>query len=109
MQNWLLVHYNLSQRGMSSNPFCIRCGLAPELVCHCLWNCPSMKPVWKRCSYYDSTKVQDVWDPLKHLVLITKKISFLDFEHFLVLSWQIWNAKNSKLHVSIHLPSPFLA
>ena len=86
-KNWLSMHYNLSKMGMSVNPFCFMCGLTLELVCHCLWNCPSMKPVWKRCySHYDSTKVQDVWDLLEHLVLNAKKIFSLDFEHFLVLS-----------------------
>ena len=42
----LPMHYNLSKKGMSVNSFCFRCALARELVCHCLWNCPFVKPVW---------------------------------------------------------------
>lgn len=58
--NWIPVFYNLAKRGVKVDSRYPRCGLAHELVSHCLWKCPEVKRVWENCSYYDKINMKDV-------------------------------------------------
>ncbi|XP_062074946.1 uncharacterized protein LOC133778951 [Humulus lupulus] len=95
--NWLLVKLNLGNRGIDIDPFCFKCGACPETICHSLRKCMSVKHYWKGCSYYKKIKHLNGGDPMDWFQIISKRLSKDNFVHFVMVSWELWNARNRLL------------
>lgn len=54
-QNWIPTNYILSKTVIHIDYFYSKC--IPNLTSPSLWTCPSVKEIWKRCSYYYKLKI----------------------------------------------------
>lgn len=94
----LPTHEALSRRGISIDPSCPSCGLAPETLPHIIFHCPAAVHSWGRSPLRIASQVLSAtqfksffWDLLSRLPEYGIMI-------FAIFAWNIWKARNAFIH-----------
>uniref|UniRef100_A0A803QQT2 Reverse transcriptase zinc-binding domain-containing protein n=1 Tax=Cannabis sativa TaxID=3483 RepID=A0A803QQT2_CANSA len=104
--NWLPANVNLAKRGIASSVVCSRCSShVDESVAHALWECKASKGYWRVSGLYDDLKQMLGEDNLTMLMRIAAEWDKEKLEFFLLVSWNIWNVRNTVVHGGYH-PKP---
>ncbi|KAF4403570.1 hypothetical protein G4B88_002423 [Cannabis sativa] len=74
-------------------------GYKEETIGHAVWNCPSLKSVWKAAGYWHlfPTGLGMMTDLQEFLMHMEQNCSKHKFESFLGLSWMVWNQRNQRI------------
>ncbi|KAK2644204.1 hypothetical protein Ddye_019399 [Dipteronia dyeriana] len=86
---------NLWIRKVVADPHCLRCGAAVETSDHALFWCGDARKVWGWNwfdSFFKELKIVPVLDVF-HILL--SKVNSSELAHFCLITWAIWNDRNS--------------
>uniref|UniRef100_A0A803PLS0 Reverse transcriptase zinc-binding domain-containing protein n=1 Tax=Cannabis sativa TaxID=3483 RepID=A0A803PLS0_CANSA len=104
--NWLPANANLAKRGIASGVVCSGCSShVDESIAHALWECKASKVYWMVSGFYDDLKQMMGEDNLSMLMRIASEWDKEKLEFFLLVSWNIWNVRNTVVHGGYH-PKP---
>ena len=97
-QNILPTRVNLVRRKIIEDDSCELCKCAPENGIHALWECGVACGIWAGSSMKLQKFTQGQGDILQLFAELLQRLSTEEFENFLVVSWLIWNQRNSVIH-----------
>ena len=89
---------NLVRRKIIEDDSCELCKCAPENGIHALWECGVARGIWAGSSMKLQKFTQGQGDVLQLFAELLQRLSTEEFENFLVVSWLIWNQRNSVIH-----------
>ena len=99
----LPTKFNLHRKKIPVDPRCTFCEEAVESTSHILWECPLANGVWS--SFRGKLQKRHVSN--EEFQMITKSlVEFLskeELEEWAILSWSIWNARNSALFEGVKI------
>ncbi|KAL5562410.1 hypothetical protein UlMin_032157 [Ulmus minor] len=107
-KGWLPTSLALSWRGMKIDKTCFRCKSHIESIFHALWKCSLVKDIWTLCGFSHFIDQHWEYDIIGFLWRMHSLLSPKEFQLFIIVSWQVWAARNNHFHKnsSIHWPFP---
>ncbi|KAL5555861.1 hypothetical protein UlMin_038097 [Ulmus minor] len=104
-KGWLPTSLALSWQGMKIDKLCFCCKFHTETIFHALWKCSLVKDIWIRCGF--SHFIDQNWecDIIRFLWRMHNLLSPKEFQLFIIVSWQLWAARNNHFHKN-SCPSP---
>ncbi|KAL5567953.1 hypothetical protein UlMin_024528 [Ulmus minor] len=97
-KGWLPTTNILAHRGMNVNGNCFRCDLGPETIFHAIWGCDLVRKVWNLSGFNHIIKRFDENDIISFMARVSDQLDENSFRLFLVLAWQLQNARNDHYH-----------
>ncbi|KAL5559292.1 hypothetical protein UlMin_035503 [Ulmus minor] len=90
---------------MKIDKTCFRYKSHTESIFHALWKCSLVKDIWTLCGF--SQFIDHHWehDIIGFLWRMHSLLSPKEFQLFIILSWQVWAARNNHFHKN-SCPSP---
>ncbi|KAL5550019.1 hypothetical protein UlMin_000195 [Ulmus minor] len=83
---------------MKIDKTCFRCKSHIESIFHALWNCKLVKDIWILCSFSHFIDQNWEYDIIGFLWRMHNLLSPKEFHLFIMISWQVWAARNSYFH-----------
>ncbi|KAL5572866.1 hypothetical protein UlMin_022463 [Ulmus minor] len=104
-KGWLPTLLALSWRGLKIDKTCFRCKSHTKSIFHALWKCSLVKDIWTLCGF--SQFIDQHWehDIIGFLWRMHSLLSPKEFQLFIIVSWQVWAARNNHFHKN-SCPSP---
>ncbi|KAL5573277.1 hypothetical protein UlMin_022874 [Ulmus minor] len=96
-KGWLPSTNTLAHRGMNVNAKCFRCGLGLETIFHAIWGCDLARKVWNLSGIKHIIERFCENDILSFMACVSGQLENY-FRLFLVMDWQLWNARNDHYH-----------
>ena len=92
--NVLPTRENLHRWRVQVDPYCEICCQNPESVGHLLWECSLARNMWALCRGGLQKSANNCCDFFFLFRELVEKLSVVELEWWVVISWAIWNARN---------------
>ncbi|KAL5554513.1 hypothetical protein UlMin_041914 [Ulmus minor] len=90
---------------MKIDKICFRCKSHTESIFHALWKCSLVKDIWILCEFSHFIDQNWEYDIIGFLWRLHNHLSPKEFQLFIIVSWQVWAARNNHFHKN-SCPSP---
>ncbi|KAL5564069.1 hypothetical protein UlMin_033816 [Ulmus minor] len=90
---------------MKIDKICFRCKSYTESIFHALWKCSLVKDIWILCGFSHFIDQNWKYDIIGFLWRMYNLLSPKEFQLFIIISWQVWAARNNHFHKN-SCPSP---